>query len=340
MELNLNVGEIIRIGLMTFGSFVVAMVWTPLLTNFLYKYKVAQQIRDKSWDGTDVPVYKKFHEHKAGTPSMGGLLIWVTVAVLTLAFNLERTQTWLPLFVLVTTGILGAVDDIINMRGNTAIKGLGAKPKFFWLILLSGLGAYWFFNKLGYHNLHIPAVGDFDIGMWYVPFFMLVVIGTANAVNITDGLDGLAGGLLAIAFCAFGAIAYSQSQFQLAAFCGAIVGSLITFLWFNINPARFFMGDTGAFAMGSTLAVVALLTDSAVVLLVIGLLFVAEAMSSIIQIFSKKFIKRKIFISAPLHHHLQAKGWGEPKIVMRFWMLGAILAIVGVMIGIIGGGAR
>ncbi|HRY60522.1 MAG TPA: phospho-N-acetylmuramoyl-pentapeptide-transferase [Patescibacteria group bacterium] len=338
MDLNLN--EIIRIGLTTFGSFIVAMVWTPLLTNFLYKYKVAQQIRDKSWDNTDVPVYKKFHEHKAGTPTMGGLLVWVTAAVLTLIFNFDRTETWLPLFVLVTTGILGAVDDVLNMRGKSAIKGLGAKPKFFWLILLSGLGAYWFFYRMGFDVLHIPAVGDFHIGAWYIPFFMFVVIGTANAVNITDGLDGLAGGLLGIAFSAFGAIAFFQGQLHLAAFCGAIVGALVTFLWFNINPARFFMGDTGAFALGSTLAVVALLTNSAVVLVVIGLLFVIEASSSMLQIFSKKVFKKKIFVSAPLHHHLQAKGWTEPKIVMRFWLLGAILAVIGTLIGIIGGGVR
>lgn len=338
MEQNIN--ELIRIGLLAFGAFIVAMAWTPFLANFLYKYKVSQQIRDKSWDGTDVPVYKKFHEHKAGTPSMGGLIVWVTAAVLTLIFNLDRGETWLPLFVLITTGILGAVDDVLNMKGKGAIKGLGAKPKFFWLILLSGLGAYWFFYRLGFDLLHIPGIGDFHIGAWYIPFFMLVVIGTANAVNITDGLDGLAGGLLAIAFSAFGAIAFFQTQFLLAAFCATIVGALITFLWFNINPARFFMGDTGAFALGSTLAVVALLTDSAIVLLVIGFLFVLEACSSMLQIFSKKVFKKKIFISAPFHHHLQAVGWGEPKIVMRFWLLGAILAVIGALIGIIGGGVR
>ena len=333
-------GEIIRIAFLTFGAFIVAMIWTPFLSNFLYKYKVSQQIRDKSWDGTDVPIYKKFHEHKAGTPTMGGLLVWVTAAVLTLIFNFDRSQTWLPLFVLVTTGILGAVDDILNMKGKGAVKGLGARPKFIWLIIFSAIGAWWFYTKLGFDILHIPGVGDFHIGLWYIPFFMVVVIGTANAVNITDGLDGLAGGLLGIAFAAFGTIAFFQGQFGLAAFCGAIIGALITFLWFNINPARFFMGDTGAFGLGSTLAVVALLTNSALVLLVVCSLFVIEASSSLIQIFSKKFFKRKVFISAPLHHHLQAKGWEEPKIVMRFWLLGTILAVIGTLIGVIGGGAR
>ena len=335
-----SIDEIIRIFLLTAGAFLVAMVWTPFLTNFLYKYKVSQQIRDKSWDGTDVPVYKKFHEHKAGTPTMGGLIVWVTAAVLTLIFNLDRGQTWLPLFVLVTTGILGAVDDILNMKGKGSIKGLGAKPKFLWLIIFSAIGAWWFFYKLGFDTIHIPAIGDFHIEAWYIPFFMVVLIGTANAVNITDGLDGLAGGLLALAFSAFAVIAFFQGQYGLAAFCATIIGGLITFLWFNINPARFFMGDTGAFALGSTLAVVALLTNSVVALIVIGFIFVAEAASSLIQIFSKKFLKRKVFISAPLHHHLQAKGWEETKIVMRFWMLGAILAVLGIAVGIIGGGAR
>jgi len=335
-----DITEISRIFLLTFISFIVAMIWTPFLTNFLYKYKVAQKIRETSWDGTDVPVYRKFHTHKAGTPTMGGLIVWVTAAVLTLIFNLSRSQTYLPLFVLVTTGILGAVDDVLNMKGKGRIKGLGIRSKFFWQILIAGAGAWWFFCKLGFDTIHIPAVGDFYMGLWYIPFFMLVVIATANAVNITDGLDGLAGGLLAISFSAYAAIAYLQGNFGIAVFCGTIIGALIAFLWFNINPARFFMGDTGAFSLGSTLAVIALLTDSALVLLIIGFIFVAEAASSLIQRFSKRFLKRKIFIAAPFHHHLQAIGWSEPKIVMRLWLLGAIFAIIGLVIGIVGMGVK
>ncbi|MBI2448592.1 phospho-N-acetylmuramoyl-pentapeptide-transferase [Candidatus Microgenomates bacterium] len=333
-----NTAELIKIFSLTFLSFLVAMIWTPFLTNFLYKYKVAQQIRDKSWDGTAVPVYKKFHADKAGTPSMGGLIVWVTAAIVTLLFNLDRGQTWLPLFVLVSTGILGAVDDVLNMKGKGAIKGLGISSKFFWQILIAGLGAWWFYYKLGFDTLHIPAVGDFHIGIWYLLFFVVVVIATANAVNITDGLDGLAGGLLAIAFSSYATIAYVQGNVGLTIFCATIIGALITFLWFNINPARFFMGDTGAFAMGSTLAVIALLTDSAVALIIIGLIFAIEAASSLLQRFSKKFFKRKIFIAAPLHLHLQAIGWSEPKIVMRFWLLGAILAIIGLTVGVVGMG--
>ncbi len=335
-----DITEISRIFLLTFISFVVAMAWTPLLTNFLYKFKVAQKLRETSWDGTDVPVYKKFHAHKAGTPTMGGLIVWVTAAVLTLIFNFTRNQTYLPLFVLVTTGMLGAVDDILNMKGRGRIKGLGIRSKFFWQILIAAAGAWWFYYKLGFDTIHVPAVGDFSMGLWYIPFFMVVVIATANAVNITDGLDGLAGGLLASAFGAFGVIAYMQGNFGIAVFCGIIMGALIAFLWFNINPARFFMGDTGAFALGSTLAVIALLTDSALVLIIIGLIFVAEAGSSLLQRFSKKVFKRKIFISAPFHHHLQAIGWSEPKIVMRLWLLGTIFAVIGMVIGVLGMGVK
>ncbi len=318
-------------------SFAVAMSWTPLLTNFLYHYKVAQQIRDKSWDGTDVPVYKKFHADKAGTPSMGGLIVWVTTAVITFVVSLfvgervPQAQIWLLLFVLVSTGILGAVDDVLNMKGKGKIKGLGISAKFFWQIVIAGLGAWWFYYKLDFHDIQIPLLGILEIGWWYIPLFMLVLIGTANAVNITDGLDGLAGGLLAIAFAAFGAIAFMQGNFGVTIFCVALIGSLIAFLWFNINPARFFMGDTGAFAMGATLAVIALLTNSVVAFVVIGLLFVIEAASSLLQRFSKKYFKRKIFIAAPFHLHLQAIGWSEPKIVMRAWLLGGVLAVLGII---------
>jgi len=191
---------------------------------------------------------------------------------------------------------------------------------------------------LGYSIIHIPAVGDFEIGLLYIPLFILVIISTSNAVNITDGLDGLSGGLLATAFGAFAIIALAQGNVGIAGFCMATVGAVLAYTWFNIFPARFFMGDIGSFALGTALGIVAMLTNSVFVLPIIGFVFVIEAGSSLIQILSKKIFKRKIFISAPLHHHLEAKGWPETKVTMRLWIIGAICAGLGIMIGLVGKG--
>ncbi|MFA7309156.1 MAG: phospho-N-acetylmuramoyl-pentapeptide-transferase [Patescibacteria group bacterium] len=335
-----NITPIVDVFVFTFMAFVVSMIWTPFLTNLLYKFKIAKQIAEKSWDGAEVPVFQKFHGHKAGTPTMGGLIVVVTTFILTLLFNLDRNQTWLPLFVLVATGILGAFDDISNIRGKGSIKGMGIRSKMLWQLVITALGAWWFYSKLGFDSIHFPGVGDFHLGFWYVPFFIFFVVGFMNCVDITDGLDGLSGGTLSIAFAAFGVIAYSQGNILLAIFCATIIGSLITFLWFNIHPARFFMGGTGAYALGATLAVIAFLTNSVVALCIIGALFILEGSSSLIQRFSRKFFKKKVFISAPFHHHLQALGWPETKIVMRAWLLAAVLAIIGMAIGIIGMGVH
>jgi phospho-N-acetylmuramoyl-pentapeptide-transferase len=196
-------------------------------------------------------------------------------------------------------------------------------------------GALYFYFKLGYNLIHVPAVGDFSIGWLYIPLFVLVVISTANAVNITDGLDGLAGGLLSLSFGAFAVIALVQGNYGIAGFCAAVVGAMLSYTWFNIFPARFLMGDSGAFALGTALGVVAMLTNSVFVLPIIGAVFVVDAGSSVIQILSKKFLKRKIFLSAPIHHHLQAIGWPETKVTMRFWVIGAVCAVGGIIIGLI-----
>jgi len=182
-------------------------------------------------------------------------------------------------------------------------------------------------------------VGDIFLGLWYIPLFILVIVGLAFAVNETDGLDGLAGGTLAISYGAFGFIALVEGKVALAAFCGTVMGALLAFLWFNIYPARFFMGDTGSMALGATLGVIAFLTNSVAVLPIIGFIFVIEALSVIIQIFSKKFFHKKVFLSAPIHHHLEALGWPETKITMRFWVISAVMAVIGMMIALIGRGA-
>ncbi|HUC21038.1 MAG TPA: hypothetical protein VMR98_06140, partial [Candidatus Polarisedimenticolaceae bacterium] len=239
--------------------------------------------------------------------------------------------------ILISAGMVGLLDDYINVRGNgTGVAGLRSRLKFLLITLIAVLGAFYFYFKLGYHLIHIPAVGDFSIGWLYIPLFIAVVVSTANAVNISDGLDGLSGGLLSTAFAAYGVIAYFQGSFGIAGFCATIVGVMLTYTWFNIYPARFFMGDSGSFALGTTLGAIAVLTNAVVVLPIIAGVFVLEAGSSALQIASKKLFKRKIFLSAPIHHHFEAIGWPETKVTMRLWVIAQVLGVVGLTIGLLG----
>jgi len=270
---------------------------------------------------------------------MGGVLVWVTTAVLTLIFNLERRATWLPLFALVSSGIIGAVDDLLNIRGIGAHGGgLRFREKFFLYAAVAAVGAWWFYFKLGWNSIHIPGVGDFVIGGWYIPLFIISLVWAAFASNETDGLDGLAGGIFALSYGAYAIIALTQGKVELALFCGTVMGALLAFLWFNINPARFFMGDTGSMALGITLGVVAFLTNSVVVFPIITLVFTIEGLSFLIQRFWRVAFKKKLFLSSPIHHHLEAIGWPEQKIVMRFWVIGAASAVIGLAIALFGRG--
>jgi len=327
--------DLIRFFWLTGLSFLIAMIWTPLLTNFLYKNKLGKRIRvDKN-----TPIFSKLHQHKSGTPTMGGVLVWVTTAVLTLIFNLERRATWLPLFALVSSGIIGAVDDLLNIRGIGAHGGgLRFREKFFLYAAVAAVGAWWFYFKLGWNSIHIPGVGDFVIGGWYIPLFIISLVWAAFASNETDGLDGLAGGIFALSYGAYAIIALTQGKVELALFCGTVMGALLAFLWFNINPARFFMGDTGSMALGITLGVVAFLTNSVVVFPIITLVFTIEGLSFLIQRFWRVAFKKKLFLSSPIHHHLEAIGWPEQKIVMRFWVIGAASAVIGLAIALFGRG--
>lgn len=337
--IQLYLPNLAKIFYLTALSFIIAVIWTPLFTDFLYRNKLGKRIRKVGYDEEKAPIFYKLHKDKADTPTMGGLLIWVTVAVITLLFNLSRSGTWLPLFVLVATGIIGAIDDLLNIRGvGSPSGGLRFRFKFLIYLAIAATGAWWFYFKLGWDVFHIPGIGDFFLGWWYIPVFILVIVFFAFAVNETDGLDGLAGGTLATAFSAYAIIALVEGKVALAAFCGTIVGALLAFLWFNIYPARFFMGDTGSMALGMTLGVIAFLTNSVAVLPIIGFIFVIEALSVIIQIISKKLFKRKVFLSAPLHHHLEAIGWPETKVTMRFWVISAVMASIGLLIALIGRG--
>jgi phospho-N-acetylmuramoyl-pentapeptide-transferase len=307
---------------------------------------MGKQIRENAMTGEKSPIFSSMHAKKAGTPTMGGILIW-GCALAVILFSriisaagifdrslLNRKETWIPVFTMVAVGLLGALDDYLNIKGIGKTKGLGVKFKLLWLTVFAGVGAYWFYSKLGFNSIAIPYVGDVAIGWLYIPLFIFIILATANSVNFTDGLDGLASGLLILSFGAFGVIAYLQGLLILAAFCGVIVGALTAFLWFNVPPALFYMGDTGALSLGATLGVIAMLTDQVLILPFIGFIFVIETISVIIQTFSKKVFKKKVFLSTPIHHHFEAKGWPESKVVMRFWIIGGFAAALGLILSL------
>lgn len=339
---------VFKIGVLSVLSFLVALFSTPLLTHFLYKYKLGKQIRTAQ----SAPIFSALHKGKEGTPTMGGILIWATVLILALLFFvlnkffpettigqlnfLSREQTLLPIGLFILAAVIGLFDDYLGIRRiGPKGGGLSVLYRLGLYIIVALIGALWFYFKLDWDVLHIPFVGSYLVGWWYIPIFIFIVVATAFSVNETDGLDGLAGGAMATTFAALGAICFTQGRFDLAAFCAVIMGALIAFLWFNINPARFFMGDTGAMSLGITIGIIAMLTNTALLLPIIGFVFLAETVTVIIQVLSKKIRHKKIFLSTPIHHHFQAIGWSEPKIVMRFWLISAVTAVVGVIIFLI-----
>lgn len=321
------------------ASFVLAMILTPVYTHVAFKYQLWKKVRDTSVTGEKAPIFYKLHaaKHKRNIPTMGGVVLVLAIAAVTLLTNYSRNQTLLPLFALLAAGAVGLADDYVNIRGAAGgIAGLRSQLKFALILAIAVVGGFWFYYRLGYHSIHVPAVGDFSIGWLVIPLFIGVIVSTANAVNITDGLDGLAGGLLATVFGAYAVLAYFQGNYGIAGFCATVVGAMLTYAWFSVYPARFFMGDTGSFALGTTLGVIAMLTNTVFVLPIIAAVFVVEAGSSLLQIFSKKVFKRKIFLSAPLHHHLEAIGWPETKVTMRLWIIGQVVAALGLVLGLVG----
>jgi phospho-N-acetylmuramoyl-pentapeptide-transferase len=327
-------------------AFIFAIVLTPALTHFLYKYKLGKRVRNNG----STPIFSELHAHKDGTPTMGGILIWGTVLIFILTFSvlgtiwpgslvarldfLTRPETLLPLGALIASALIGLVDDWLDVRGKGGQGGGGLQLRHRLLIYtgIAIIGALWFYYKLDWTVFHVPFLGNFEIGAWYIPIFIFMIVATSFSVNETDGLDGLAGGTLLIAFAAYCVISYSLGRYDLATFCGVIIGALLAFLWFNIPPARFYMGDTGAMSLGVTLGVIAMLTNSSLLLVFIGFVFLVESLSVIIQVLSKKLRGRKVWLSAPIHQHFQAIGWPEAKVVMRFWVVGAIGAAIGLII--------
>jgi phospho-N-acetylmuramoyl-pentapeptide-transferase len=347
--MNDPVNEILKILIVAVICFGIALFWTPKLIRFLKKHKMGKSIRDSAV----APIMAKLHAAKAGTPTMGGIVIWVTVGLVILflyggcrLFNFEaacglnflsRSQTLLPIGVFLAAAIVGLLDDYLNIKKiGPRGGGLRVRHRLLSYTLIAAMAAWWFFSKLGWDFIHIPFYGNLALGLWYVPVFAFVIVATSFSVNETDGLDGLAGGTLLAAFGAYGVIAFSQGKLDLAAFCGAVFGALLAFVWHNITPAAFFMGDTGAMALGTVLGVVAMLTNQPLLLPIIGLPFVVESGSVLLQIASKKLRGgKKLFLSSPLHHHLEAVGWGEPKIVMRFWVISFVAAWIGTVIALV-----
>lgn len=339
------IAESIRIITVTTLAFLAALVVTPLWLKLLEKWGFGKSIRPTD----DTPVFSQMHQKKAGTLNSGGVIIWGTVAVIALllwalgsAFDgifgylsfLSRAETYLPLAALVLAGTLGFLDDWFNARKKGGAKGGGltVKHKIAVYTGLAALGAWWFYVRLGFDVIHVPFLGSFAIGWWYVPIFMLILIASAFSANETDGLDGLLGGVSLFSFLALTAVAFAIGRYDLAVFGGAMIGALLAFLWYNIYPARFFMGDTGSMAIGITIGTIAMLTNTALFLPFFAAILVLESLSVIIQVFSKKVFKRKVFRSAPIHHHFEALGWPETQVTMRFWIVSAIASVLGLLL--------
>ncbi len=332
-------------------SFLAAVIWGGPLIRLLKRLRIGKQIR------IDGP---SRHQVKTGTPTMGGLMILMPVFVITILVNIVQILSTtefgrrlldtlgvarrvfagesilVPLFVMVTFGILGAVDDYLGVRGqNCGLPGRWKLAAQVFLATVTALVLH--FGPPDLHSAALPGVPQkINIGHWWLPIAVFIIVGTSNAVNLTDGLDGLAGSLSAIAFMAYGIIAYLQGQGWLTTFCFIVVGSTMAFLWYNAYPADLFMGDTGSLALGATLGTVALMTGQWLLLPVVGLVFVADVLSVIIQVAYFKWTGgKRVFKMAPLHHHFELLGWSEVQVVQRFWLVGILAGMLGIALALL-----
>jgi len=366
--------NVIKVLLLSALAAAIGLVLAPVLIRFLNKVKFwKKEARNKTITGETADIFYSLHKEKETTiPRGGGLLIWLTATFLIFLFFalsfidrpwwlvkfnfLSRKETWLPLLTLIVASVVGLLDDILVVFGSPAKNffqkiwagkrkyvagGLTFKRRLLMVALIGLIGGLWFYYKLGWDSIHIPLIFNFPlgiewtIGVWIIPLFVLVMIASWSG-GVVDGLDGLSGGVFASIFGTFLIIAFSQGKIELAAFCAVILGSLFAFLWYNIPPARFYMGETGILGLTSTMAVVAFLTDSVMVLPIIAGPLVIEVGSIILQLFSKKFRHKKIWLSTPIHHHFEAKGWPSYKVTMRFWVVSMVFAILGVAIRLLG----
>jgi phospho-N-acetylmuramoyl-pentapeptide-transferase len=307
-------------------AFVMALAIGKPMLDFLRRRDVGKAISDEG---------PETHHVKAGTPTMGGLMIFATVAVLTLATNVVgRESILLPLIGIVVLGSIGLFDDLGTLQGRIQ-GGLSWRLKISLLVAFSLGAALVLFYALDTESINIPWAGQHDLGAFYIPIAMFVILATTTSVAITDGMDSLAGGALAIAFAAYGVIAVGQEQDFLVRFAFTTVGAVLGFLWYNAHPAQIFMGDTGALALGGTLAIVALMTGHWLLLPVIGIVFVVEALSDIVQIGYFKYSGgKRVLRMAPIHNHFELLGWSEPQVVTRFWLVAIAGAILGIALAL------
>ncbi len=345
--------DLVKIFIPTAFAFFLGLVLTPIATHFFYKYKMWKK-HSRSCDCTTE--FKDIHneEGELNTPRVGGIIIWFSVILITSIFYilsilipsdentklnfLSRNQTFIPFFTLIFGAIIGLWDDLIQIYGH----GKFAKDDVSWRkwkALMVGLGALligsWFYLKLGMTGINIPWDGQLYLGIFIIPFFALVALAIFSG-GVIDGIDGLSGGVFASIFASYSAIAFANNQIDLAAFSGVVSGAILAFLWFNIPPARFYMGETGIMALTMTLATLAFLTDTVLLLPVIAMMLVLTSGSVIIQLLSKKFRNgKKVFRLAPLHHHFEAIGWPSYKVTMRFWILSVVFSIIGIILSII-----
>ncbi len=340
LHFSLQTHKLISVLLLGVLGFVLTMALTPIYTTLAYKYKWWKKQRSDAWSGGQATVYAKLHaaKHKRNIPNMAGVVFIVSIAFITLILNLKRQETWLPLAGMVAAGVIGLADDVMNIRGsNKSVGGMRAIVKFSLYSIVGLIGGVWFYEKLGVHSIYLPWVHEWNIGFGIIILFWLVVVATANSVNISDGLDGLAGGLLSSSFLVYTFICGTQGKYILAGFCLTVVGAILSYTWFNIHPARFFMGDTGSFALGTALGIIAMQTDTVYILPIIGAVYVLETGSVIVNRLSKKLRHgKKVFLSSPIHHHFEALGWPETKVTMRFWIIGQIAAVVGLVVYLAG----
>ncbi len=338
-------------------SFFTGLALAPILTHFLYKYKMWKKKSGNpiGLGGGGTPIFNELHKEKdTGTPRMGGIVIWMSVLVTIFIFwaishffpsefakkldFMSRGQTWLPLFTLIGGALVGLFDDllVVSGKGKYTAGGLSLKLRILIVLWIGLIGAGWFYFKLDVSSILIPFIGNWELGLLFIPFFMLVMLFLFSS-GVIDGIDGLSGGVLASIFAAYAGIAFFQNQIDLAAFCAVIVGGILAFLWFNIPPARFYMTETGILGLTTCLTVVAFLTGQVIVLPIIAFPLFATVISNIIQVGSKKMRNgKKVFLIAPIHHHFEAIGWPSYKVTMRYWVISIIFAIMGMIIALIG----
>ncbi len=343
MESSIAFFQIVRALIIGGMAFIGAMLIEPLMYRVLLSFGRGKQIRTEG-----APVFASLHAKKAGTPTMGGIMIWLVVFVLTLLLFtlskifdgfwswlsfLSRKQTLLPLAAFVFAALVGLIDDLLGIFGIGAKGGgLRVREKVILYLTIATIGAWWFYSKLGFDTLHIPFWGDVSLGFWYVVIFIFVVVATLFSLNEADGLDGLAGGISLPAYGALAVVSFVQGRYDLTAFIAAIVGSLLAFLWHNIYPAKFFMGDTGAMSLGIGIGIIAMLTNTPLLLPFFGFILVVESLSVIVQKVYKILFNQKLFLSTPIHHHFEARGWHETRVTMRFWIVSGVAASLGLVI--------